>query len=326
MPGTRASWGAALAAVLTGAPTLAVSIDWVRVGMPGNAPDGHTGFGAVDYAYRIGRYEVTNAQYTEFLNAVAAADPNGLYNPEMASGLGGIARSGDAGSYEYDAIAGREQMPVVFVSFYDALRFANWLHNGQLAGAQDATTTEDGAYTITPQGIADNSITRNADATIFLPNEDEWYKAAYHDALGLKATDYFDYPAGSDVRTTCSLPTGAANRANCENQVGDLAVVGSYSGSSSPWGAFDQGGNVWEWSDAISASGEGREIRGGAFGDSAGAFAVTHQASDLPSNESVVEGFRLASIPEPGTGLLLALGLLLLSAPARRPDRSAPRP
>ena len=34
-----------------------------------------------------------------------------------------------------------------YVSFYDALRFANWLHNGQPSGPQDSTTTEDGAYT-----------------------------------------------------------------------------------------------------------------------------------------------------------------------------------
>ncbi len=63
---------------------------------------------------------------------------------------------------------------MVFVDFYDSLRFANWLHNGQPTGAQDNSTTEDGAYTITAEGIAANSITRNARATIFLTSEDEW--------------------------------------------------------------------------------------------------------------------------------------------------------
>ncbi len=37
-------------------------------------------------------------------------------------------------------------MPVNVVSFYDSRRFANWLDNGQPTGAQDSTTTEDGAY------------------------------------------------------------------------------------------------------------------------------------------------------------------------------------
>ena len=31
-------------------------------------------YGAVSYAYSIGKYEVTAGQYTEFLNAVAATD------------------------------------------------------------------------------------------------------------------------------------------------------------------------------------------------------------------------------------------------------------
>ncbi len=51
-------------------------------------------------------------------------------------------------------------MPVNFVDFYDSLRFANWLHNGQPTGAQNNTTTEGGSYTITAAGIATNSIAR----------------------------------------------------------------------------------------------------------------------------------------------------------------------
>ena len=36
------------------------------------------GYGGVDYAYNIGKYEVTAGQYTEFLNAVADDDTYGL--------------------------------------------------------------------------------------------------------------------------------------------------------------------------------------------------------------------------------------------------------
>ena len=74
-------------------------IDWVGVGDANNSAD-TTGFGSVDRGYRIGRYEVTNGQYREFLNAVAAeGDANGLYNSSMAGTYGGIARSsaGDGG-------------------------------------------------------------------------------------------------------------------------------------------------------------------------------------------------------------------------------------
>ncbi len=62
-----------------------ISIDTVTVGPPGNADDA-TGYGRVDYGYDIGTYEVTNAQYAAFLNAVAAADPHALWNGNMQGG------------------------------------------------------------------------------------------------------------------------------------------------------------------------------------------------------------------------------------------------
>jgi formylglycine-generating enzyme required for sulfatase activity len=158
----------------------AVTMDWVTVGDPGNACDTQSQgcFGSVGYTYLISKYETTNAQYAEFLNAVAATDTNGLYHTRMGVAdpdSGGITRSGSSGSYTYSTIVGREDMPVNWVSFYDNLRFANWLHNGQPTGAQDSTTTEDGAYTFSS---ATSVGARNAGATIFLPSEDEWYKAA----------------------------------------------------------------------------------------------------------------------------------------------------
>jgi hypothetical protein len=188
--------GAALALILAlGGQAQAISVDWVTVGDPGNAAD-VTGFGSVADTYLIGKYEVTNAEYAEFLNAVAYDDANDLYNSSMGDpsgvGHGGIRRSGSAGSYSYSTIAGRDSMPVNHVSFYDALRFANWLHNGQPIGLQGASTTEDGAYTmIVEDYLSGIVIVRNPGATVFLPSEDEWYKAAYYDAL---STSYFDYP------------------------------------------------------------------------------------------------------------------------------------
>ena len=157
----------------------AVTIDWVIVGDPGNAPD-DTGRGRVDYVYRIGKYEVTNSQYCEFLNSVAASDTYGLYNPEMASGYGGtggITRSGTPGSYTYSARAGHANMPVNYVSYYDSLRFVNWLANGQISGSQDSSTTEDGAYTFTGATSASG---RKPGAEVFLTSEDGWQKAAFY--------------------------------------------------------------------------------------------------------------------------------------------------
>ena len=80
----------------------AVTFDWATVGNPGNAGDVQVDgpFGAVVDTYRISKHEVTNSQYTEFLNAVADTDTNGLYNSSMNSdSSGGITQSGISGSF-----------------------------------------------------------------------------------------------------------------------------------------------------------------------------------------------------------------------------------
>jgi hypothetical protein len=73
-----------------------VIIDYITVGNVGNAADA-TGYGAVGYQYQIGKYEVTNAQYAEFLNAKAKTNNYGLYNSNMASY--GITQSGGSGNF-----------------------------------------------------------------------------------------------------------------------------------------------------------------------------------------------------------------------------------
>ena len=105
-----------------------ISISTVTVGNPNNAADSADGYGAVGYNYNIGTYDVTLTQYTAFLNSVAATDTYGLYNTSLATDLNvaGISRSGSPGSYSY-AVIGDGQRPVTYVSWYDAVRFANWL-------------------------------------------------------------------------------------------------------------------------------------------------------------------------------------------------------
>ncbi len=86
---------------LCAAPAHAVvTFDWATVGNSGNADDIHgDGYGGVDYTYRISKHEVTNAQYTEFLNAVADGRRHVWpLQHSMASTLGGIDRTGAARS------------------------------------------------------------------------------------------------------------------------------------------------------------------------------------------------------------------------------------
>jgi formylglycine-generating enzyme required for sulfatase activity len=232
-----------------------------------------------------------------------------------------ITRSGADGGYTYTVEAGFEDKPVLHVSFYDALRFANWLNNGQGGG-----DTETGAYTITVDGITNNTITRNPGATTFLPSENEWYKAAYYSPGGI----YFEYPTGSDTETSCVAPeSDTGNSANCDCDPGNCGFIGStgvgaYGLSASPYGTFDQGGNVAEWNEQI-VNGSGRGLRGGSWTSSSILeLAASFDNSHDPTFEFAAIGFRVATlVPEPdGTSLLTMTVLAGLAARQERRKRT----
>ena len=189
---------------MTGTWTGQASLEFVTVGNPGNAADtavmttdGTTGYGSVPYTYQMGKYDVTNAQYAEFLTAKAtSSDPLALWNSNMGS-QGGIIRSG-SGPYTYTITSGMANMPVVDVTWYDTLRFANWLDNGQGNGS-----TETGSYNLlggTPTPSNASTISRNAGAKWVLPSENEWYKAAYYDpTLNNGSGGYWLYPTRNNT-------------------------------------------------------------------------------------------------------------------------------
>lgn len=136
-----------------------INIPTVFVDDAGNAAD-TTGFGSVSYDYRIGTHEVTNAQYSAFLNDVATvSDPYGLWDSDMLNGDtfgGGINRSGTSGNFSYAPTPGGGDEPVRWVSFWDAARFANWLSTGD---------TENGVYTLGGVPTPTNTnVSRNASA------------------------------------------------------------------------------------------------------------------------------------------------------------------
>ncbi len=294
--------------------TASITIPTVPIGNPGNAPDPLTGnrYGSVAYSYSIGQTEVTNAQYLAFLNAVAATDTNNLYNPEMAGPFGGITRSGSAGQYAYETVGGRENNPVTFVSFSDAMRFTNWLHNGQPSGSQNTATTERGVYNVPDRDDSSLFIDlpRSTNARWALPSEDEWYKAAYHQpaSQGGDSDNYWLYPTSSNI-----APTTA--QANFDNPSGFTSAVGSY--AANYYGVFDMAANVFEWTDTRTG-GPSRPAWGSSF-----LYDSTIFRSDLGLSyfdvrlESADVGFRVVQVPSPAGGFIL----LAWSAIARRRRR-----
>jgi formylglycine-generating enzyme len=301
----------------------AVTIAWSPVGNPSNPADtavmiedGTTGYGAVPYAFNIGTYDVTNNQYVDFLNAKdpTGADPLGLYNMEMSSPLGGIRFSpNNAPGSMYSVISGDGNYPIVYETWFNAIRFANWMNNGQ-----GNSSTETGAYTLlggTPTPSNADSVTRNPGATIFLPSENEWYKAAYYNPA---TSSYFQYPTSSNTAPTATGPTSASNSANYLYVVGSVTNVGAYSGTTSPYGAFDMGGNVAQWIEGL-REGSNRVARGGGYSSGGSeALASSNRGAGDPATMNQALGFRLASIPEPSTAVLAALGGLALLVYRRR--------
>lgn len=313
--------------VLSAAASFGFNIDaeLVTVGDPGNVNDTHgSGYGGVAYTYSISKYEVTAGQYTEFLNAVASADTYALYNTSMWSQSKGckIERIDSGSSYSYSVASERANRPVNYVSWGDAVRFCNWLTNGQPTGAQGLTTTEDGSYYINGATTYAEflAVTRKSNARYVIPIEDEWYKAAYYKSGGTNA-GYWDFP--TDTNSTPSndlINPDPGNHANFKVGSSDYTIdspfwrteVGEFENSESPYGTFDQGGNIFEFFEEFESE-YTQYKRGGAYDMESGnmkADARFHGAG--PTSENNYAGFRVAAVPEPATMTLLALGGLAL--------------
>jgi formylglycine-generating enzyme required for sulfatase activity len=204
----------------------------------------------------------------------------------------GITRGGSSGSYTYSVTTALANRPVVYVTWFDAARMANWMMNGQGSGS-----TETGAYTL--NGAISGIVLANAGAQIYIPTEDEWYKAAYYNSA---SQTYSLYPNGTNGITTADANYNSAASTD----------VGSFSSDPSSYGTFDQGGNVWEWNDAVIGSSRG--LRGGSWDLNAFYLASSVRYDLGPSVEYGLVGFRLASVPEPSSLVLsvLASGVVLL--------------
>jgi formylglycine-generating enzyme len=310
----------ALAADVFQMPSGWKSLEFASVGNAGNASD-KTGYGAVSNSYSLAKYDVTAGQYVQFLNAVASDDPYGLYAPEMAASADcNIQRLGSPGGYSYSVDSSSANRPVNYLSFGSAARFCNWLTNGQKSGAEDATTTEDGSYFL--NGATSNAqlltVVRKSEARYVLPTIDEWYKAAYHKNDGITG-NFWLYPTRSDAAPVAEAPPGRSEppgSANYHSVLGavHLSDVGAYLQSPGPYGTFDQGGLLYQWTDSLLTT----TYSGFAMMNSSWLSSSSDQLrSDYkiypwsPVDQYNFMGFRVAEVPEPST-LWLAGACLLL--------------
>ena len=139
----------------------------------------------------------------------------------------------------------------------------------------------------------------------WIPSEDEWYKAAYYDGgKGL----YYDYATGTNNEPSHDVvEPDPGNNANFAYKGGDFVVghpyftteVGEYENSESPYGTFDQAGNVLEWTEtthSTDATIAKHCLRGGTFNFAGTFFLKPSTRNDHPPTEqSGCIGFRLAT-------------------------------
>ncbi|NDB58018.1 hypothetical protein EB001_06190 [bacterium] len=140
------------------------------------------GYGGVSYNYYIGKYELTNNEYCQFLNAVAKTDTYRVFLTGMPGSINdpirGISRSGVAGNYSYFVKPNMSNKPANYISWFGAARYCNWLHNNKPSGVQSINTTESGAYAL--NGTTSLIVPKSSGAKYYIPTENEWYKAAYY--------------------------------------------------------------------------------------------------------------------------------------------------
>jgi len=126
---------------------------------------------------------------------------------------------------------------------------------------------------------------------------------------------YFDFPTGSDAAPSNDLvePADLGNNATFYNDGYTIGLPyyrtegGAHENSASAYGTFDQGGNVWEWTEAVIGE-SSRGLRGGTFYSADYTLSAASRGRGSPTHEFHGFGFRVSGAPEPATMAILAVG------------------
>jgi len=268
--------------------------------------------------FLIDVYEVTNLRYCEFLESAydqgqiqviggvvyKANDTEPYCNTATSSAYSRIEWDGN----RFSVLAGNEDHPMVEVSWYGALAFANW--QSQEHGLPACYDLDTWTCTFGKGGYR-------------LPTEAEWEKAA----RGGEFNPYYKYPWGH------LIDGSNANYLNSgdpfENETVPTTPVGFYDGNQTPpgvdmangYGLYDMAGNVWEWChDRYDAayysqrpyynpngppSGSTRVLRSGSWKDRTSNLRCANRDYANPADRYFTFGFRLVLENSEPSGMAL---------------------
>ena len=313
--------------------------DWAVIGDINNpAMDGADidysmrGRGSVGYRYRISKNEVTTAQWLEFVNSYSTQSDKmrwfgapSFWGARLDSSYSG---PGNRWVLRTD-VENASRLPVFSISWRDAARYVNWLHNGK---GTSLSAIANGAYdtsTFTEQDDGDfitfnDQRTRSAGARFWIPSLDEWVKAAHYEPRNLDGTGgrWWRYVDGGEDILVPGLPEDGG-----QTTVGMEAFsngewifdkpLGMYEDVVSPWGLLDVSGGASEWTEEIEGIGgraEHRVYDGGPAGGWPGQIDRLDEWNFASPFHAPLTGLRIAStVPSPGPlgGLLAASSTLL---------------
>jgi formylglycine-generating enzyme required for sulfatase activity len=227
--------------------------------------------------YYIARYPVTVAQFKAFV------DESG-YKPSSDDSLRGVPNH-----------------PVVYVTWYDALEYCEWLTARLREGAQIMEARTDLEETFW-RGLSDGKF------IITLPSEAEWEKAA----RGPLTSDPSPGGRGEGARI---FPWGDdfdQAKVNSNMITGNTSAVGCFASGHSPYELQDMAGNVWEWTrseykkypfdpkaklEKIEDTNVLRVLRGGAFLNLEWFVRCACRSRNHPLGGNAGIGFRVVVSP-----------------------------